>query len=377
MTAEHDFDWIVIGSGFGGSVSALRLAEKGYRVAVLEAGRRYRDEDFAKTTWNARRYYWLPRLGLKGIFRMTLFKDVFVVSGCGVGGGSLGYANTLYRPTEGSAFYRDPQWSELEDWESALAPHYETAEKMLGVTRYEGEGPADRVLREIAGELGVEDTYSTTRVGVFFGEPGKTVADPYFGGEGPPRAGCIRCGACMVGCRHNAKNTLPKNYLYFAERAGVQILPERTVAEVRPLGARRRQRRLRRDQRALRRVVRQGPPDADRQGRRRRRRPARHQPAAPALPDRRRAPPPLQAASATSCARTPRRSRPSPPRTTATTSRSRSRSPRASIPTPTRTSRTSPTAPAPTRSRSCSRSSAPPAASSPARSSRASGRGGR
>jgi cholesterol oxidase len=234
---EHDYDWIVIGSGFGGSVSAHRLAEKGYKVAVLEAGRRYRDEDFAKTTWNARRYYWLPRLGLKGIFRMTLFKDVFVVSGCGVGGGSLGYANTLYRPRPGSAFYRDPQWAGLDDWESALAPHYETAEKMLGVTRYEGEGPADTLLREIAGEMGVGDTYATTRVGVFFGEPGKTVPDPYFGGEGPPRAGCIRCGACMVGCRHNAKNTLVKNYLYFAERAGVEVMPERTVSEIRPLGA--------------------------------------------------------------------------------------------------------------------------------------------
>ena len=140
---------------------------------MLEAGRRYRDEDFAETTWNARRYYWLPRLGLRGIFRMTLFKDVFVVSGCGVGGGSLGYANTLYRPTPGSAFYRDPQWAELEDWESALAPHYDTAEQMLGVTQYEGEGPADRMLREIASEMGVEDTYSTTRVGVYFGEPGQ------------------------------------------------------------------------------------------------------------------------------------------------------------------------------------------------------------
>jgi cholesterol oxidase len=234
---RHDYDWIVVGSGFGGSVSALRLAEKGYRVGVLEAGRRYRDEDFAETTWNARRYYWLPRLGLKGIFRMTLFKDVFVVSGCGVGGGSLGYANTLYRPRPGSAFYRDPQWAELDDWERALTPHYDTAEQMLGVTTYEGEGPADTLLREIATEMGVEDSYSTTRVGVFFGEPGETVADPYFGGDGPPRAGCIRCGACMVGCRHNAKNTLPKNYLYFAERAGVEILPERTVADIAPLRA--------------------------------------------------------------------------------------------------------------------------------------------
>jgi cholesterol oxidase len=237
VSGEHDVDWLVIGSGFGGSVSALRLAEKGYRVAVVESGRRYEDEDFAKTTWNARRYYWLPRLGMRGIFRMTLFKDVFVVSGCGVGGGSLGYANTLYRPTPGSAFYRDPQWAELEDWESELEPHYDAAEHMLGVTQYEGEGPADRLLRELAEEMGVPETYSTTRVGVFFGEPGETVPDPYFGGEGPPRAGCIRCGACMVGCRYNAKNTLVKNYLWFAERNGVVIHPERTVADIRPLGA--------------------------------------------------------------------------------------------------------------------------------------------
>jgi cholesterol oxidase len=237
VSGEHDVDWLVIGSGFGGSVSALRLAEKGYRVAVLESGRRYEDEDFAKTTWNARRYYWLPRLGLRGIFRMTLFKDVFVVSGCGVGGGSLGYAQTLYRPQPGSAFYRDPQWAELEDWESELESHYDVAEQMLGVTQYEGEGPADRLLRELAEEMGVPETYSTTRVGVFFGEPGETVPDPYFGGEGPPRTGCIRCGACMVGCRYNAKNTLVKNYLWFAERMGVEIHPERTVADIRPLRA--------------------------------------------------------------------------------------------------------------------------------------------
>jgi cholesterol oxidase len=237
VSGGHDFDWLVIGSGFGGSVSALRLAEKGYRVAILESGRRYEDEDFAKTTWNARRYYWLPRLGLRGIFRMTLFKDVFVVSGCGVGGGSLGYANTLYRPQPGSAFYRDPQWADLEDWESALEPHYDTAEHMLGVTTYEGEGPADRLLRELADEMGVPETYSTTRVGVSFGPAGETVPDPYFGGEGPPRTGCIRCGACMVGCRYNAKNTLRKNYLWFAERNGVEVLPERTVSEIRPLGA--------------------------------------------------------------------------------------------------------------------------------------------
>jgi cholesterol oxidase len=234
---RFDFDWLVVGSGFGGSVSALRLSEKGYSVGVLECGRRFEDEDFAETTWNVWRYYWFPRLGMKGILRLTLFKDVFVASGCGVGGGSLGYANTLYRPRQDSMFYRDPQWAGLADWRAQLEPHYDEAERMLGVTTYEGEGPADRLLRELGDELGVPETYSTTRVGVYFGEPGKTVPDPYFSGEGPQRAGCIRCGACMVGCRHNAKNTLPKNYLWFAERNGVEIVPERTVVEVRPLGA--------------------------------------------------------------------------------------------------------------------------------------------
>jgi cholesterol oxidase len=228
-----DYDWIVIGSGFGGSVAALRLAEKGYRVAVLECGRRYRDEDFAESTWNLRRYYWMPKLGLRGIFRMTVFKDVFIVSGSGVGGGSLGYANTLYRARP--AFFRDPQWVELGEWESALEPHYETAEHMLGVTDYPLEGPADLLLKEYGEEIGVGDTYKHTRVGAFFGEPGKQVPDPYFGGEGPPRSGCVGCGSCMVGCRYNAKNTLVKNYLWFAEKLGVEILPERQVTDVRPV----------------------------------------------------------------------------------------------------------------------------------------------
>jgi cholesterol oxidase len=231
--ARLDYDWIVIGSGFGGSVAALRLAEKGYRVAVLECGRRYRDEDFAESTWNLRRYYWMPKLGLRGIFRMTVFKDVFIVSGSGVGGGSLGYANTLYRARP--AFFRDPQWGELGEWESALEPHYETAEHMLGVTDYPLEGPADLLLKEYGEEIGVGDTYTHTRVGAFFGEPGKQVPDPYFGGEGPARSGCVGCGSCMVGCRYNAKNTLVKNYLWFAERLGVEILPERQVTDVRPI----------------------------------------------------------------------------------------------------------------------------------------------
>jgi cholesterol oxidase len=232
---RYDYDWLVVGSGFGGSVAALRLAEKGYRVGVLECGRRFADADFARSAWNLRRYFWAPFIGLRGIFRMTLFKDVFIVSGSGVGGGSLTYANTLYRARP--AFFRDSQWADLAGWEAELAPHYETAEWMLGVTEYPDEGPADRLLSELGDELGVADTYKPTRVGVFFGDPGKEVADPYFGGQGPARSGCIQCGSCMVGCRYNAKNTLVKNYLWFAERLGAEVIPERLVTSVRPLGA--------------------------------------------------------------------------------------------------------------------------------------------
>jgi cholesterol oxidase len=231
---NYDYDWIVIGSGFGGSASALRLAEKGYRVGMLECGARFDDDDFAEKTSDARRYYWAPQIGLKGILRLTIFKDIFIGSGCGVGGGSLGYANTLYRALPG--FYANRQWSELADWERELAPHYDEAERMLGVVDYDEDTPADLLLKEFADSRGVGDTYRKTRVGVFLGEPGKTVPDPYFGGEGPERTGCIRCGECMVGCRHGAKNTLRKNYLWFAERLGVQILPERTVTDIRPIG---------------------------------------------------------------------------------------------------------------------------------------------
>ena len=230
---DHDYDWVVIGSGFGGSVSALRLAEKGHRVLVLESGARFEDDDFAEKTTDAKRYYWLPFLQMKGIFRLTLFKDVFIASGCGVGGGSLGYANTLYRPLPG--FYRNPQWSALADWSNELAPHYDTAERMLGVTTYDTDGPADKLLKEYGESIGVGGTYQRSRVGVFLGEPGKTVPDPYFGGEGPERTGCVKCGSCMLGCRYGAKNTLRKNYLWFAEQHGAQIEPERTVTDVRPL----------------------------------------------------------------------------------------------------------------------------------------------
>jgi cholesterol oxidase len=216
-------------------VSALRLAEKGYRVAVLECGRRYEDDDFAKSTWNWRRFLWLPAVGLRGILRISLFKDVTILSGAGVGGGSLVYANTLYRPPE--SFFGDEQWSELADWQAELEPFYELAERMLGAARVPKDDRGDEVLRAIAEELGVEDTHAKTTVGVFFGEPGEEAEDPYFDGEGPTRTGCIHCGACMVGCRPGAKNTLMKNYLYLAERRGVEVLPERLVTQIGPLGA--------------------------------------------------------------------------------------------------------------------------------------------
>lgn len=228
-------DWLIVGSGFGGSVAALRLAEKGYSVAVVESGRRYDDEDFAESTWQLRRYYWMPRIGLRGIFRMTPFKDVFIVSGSGVGGGSLGFANTLYRARP--AFFDHPQWAGLaEDWEGELTPHYDTAERMLGVTTYEGKGPADQILQNFAEEIGVGETWKNTRVGIYFGPAGEETDDPYFGGEGPRRTGCVRCGQCMLGCRYGAKNTLRKNYLWFAEKLGVRVHAERTVVDIRPLG---------------------------------------------------------------------------------------------------------------------------------------------
>jgi cholesterol oxidase len=235
---DFDFDWLVVGSGFGGSVSALRLAQKGYSVGVLECGRRFADHEFPRATADLKRYFWNPRLGMKGIFRLTTFKDVSVVSGCGVGGGSLGYANTLYVPPK--AFFEDPQWADMTDWESSLAPHYAEAQRMLGVVENPYEDPADQLLRELGEELGVGDTYKRTPVGVFFGaegQAGKTVPDPFFDGEGPERTGCRLCGRCMVGCPHGAKNTLVKNYLYLAEKLGARVTPERTVLDIRPLGA--------------------------------------------------------------------------------------------------------------------------------------------
>jgi cholesterol oxidase len=201
--SKFDHDVVVIGSGFGGSVSALRLTEKGYKVAVLEAGPRYRDEDFAKTSWNLRKFVWCPPLGLYGIQRVNVLKDSLILSGAGVGGGSLVYANTLYEPLD--AFYQDAQWAHISDWKSELAPYYDQAKRMLGVTIYPHVTPADRVIQEVADQMGVGGTFHHTPVGVIFGdEPGVNVGDPYFGGVGPDRNACLNCGECMTGCRHNA-----------------------------------------------------------------------------------------------------------------------------------------------------------------------------
>ena len=236
---KYDHDWILVGSGFGGSVSALRLAEKGYDVKVLECGRRFADEDFAETVGSQpHRYFWRPTMKLFGIFRMTFFKHITVLSGSGVGGGSLGYANTLYRARP--RFFSDKQWAGLEDWENVLQPHYDTAEYMLGVTEVPLHQPADDLIKGLAEDFGVADSYKKTRVAVYFGDRdkiGETVPDPYFDGEGPPRAACMACGQCMTGCRHNAKNTLVKNYLWFAEKLGVKIDPMRTVTDVKPIRA--------------------------------------------------------------------------------------------------------------------------------------------
>lgn len=231
-SAVANYDVIVVGSGFGGSVAALRLTEKGYRVAVLEAGRRFADQEFAETSWDLRRYLWAPRLGCFGIQRVHLLRDVMILAGAGVGGGSLVYANTLYRPLE--PFYTDRQWAHITDWEAELAPHYDQASRMLGVATNPTITPSDEVMRKVAADLGVADTFRPTPVGVYFGKPGETVDDPYFGGVGPRRTGCTECGSCMTGCRVGAKNTLVKNYLYLAERAGARVFPLTTVTAVRP-----------------------------------------------------------------------------------------------------------------------------------------------
>ena len=227
-----DYDVIVIGSGFGGSVTALRLTEKGYRVGVLEAGARFDESSYPATSWDVRKFLFAPALGCYGIQRLDVLKDCLILSGAGVGGGSLVYANTLYEPLD--AFYSDPSWSAIADWRAELSPYFDQAKRMLGVVTNPTMSPSDEVMRAVADEMGVGDTFRLTPVGVYFGAPGQTAPDPYFGGAGPDRRGCIECGECMTGCRHHAKNTLPKNYLYLAERAGAVVHPLTTVTRVAP-----------------------------------------------------------------------------------------------------------------------------------------------
>ena len=231
---NRDFDVLVIGSGFGGSVSALRLTEKGYRVAVLEAGRRFEDKDFPKTSWRLSRFLFFPRLGLRGIQRIHALPDVLILAGAGVGGGSLVYANTLYIPPD--TYFNDKQWSHITNWKEELLPWYDQASRMLGVAENPYFSPSDQAMKEVAIEMGVGHTFKMAPLGVYFGEGhGIKSADPFFGGVGPERTGCHQCGGCMTGCRHGAKNTLPKNYLGLAEKAGAKVFAEHTVTKIEEL----------------------------------------------------------------------------------------------------------------------------------------------
>jgi cholesterol oxidase len=227
------YDYVIIGSGFGGSVSAMRLSEKGYSVLVLEKGKRFADKDFAKSNWQYWKYVWMPAIRAYGILQISILKGVMVLHGAGVGGGSLGYANVLEIPSDET--FATPAWNQNVKWGEMLKEHYATARKMLGAARNPKLWKADNLLKQMAEERGMGHTFRATDVGGYFGEAGVTVPDPFFGGEGPERAGCQHCGGCMVGCRYNAKNTLPKNYLYFAEKNGAEVKAEVEVTDVRPL----------------------------------------------------------------------------------------------------------------------------------------------
>jgi len=233
MQLKETYDFVIIGSGFGGSVSALRLAEKGYSVLVIEKGKKFNSDDFAQTNWNLRRWLWIPGLKFFGIQKLNFMRHISAMSGVGVGGGSLVYANTLPQPKP--AFFNQGSWAGLADWEKELAPFYDMALKMLGATENPVLAESDRAMQKLAIKIGKSENFSPTIVAVYFGEPDVTVKDPYFDGKGPDRTGCIHCGACMTGCRHNAKNTLDKNYLHLAQQLGVTILPEHEVTSVKPL----------------------------------------------------------------------------------------------------------------------------------------------
>jgi cholesterol oxidase len=229
------YDYVIVGSGFGGSVSAMRLAEKGYKVIILERGMRIEDEDFPKTNWQLSKYLWMPGIGLKGFMELSLLPDVLVMRWSGVGGGSLGYANVLVEPDD--LMFENPAWRNLGDWRVLLRPHYAIAKRMLGRNLVPHLTPADEVMRKVAERLDRGATFSPVNVGVYFGNPGEETPDPYFEGEGPDRVGCIYCGACMIGCRYNSKNSLPKNYLFFAEKNGVEVRSLAHVLDVIPVGS--------------------------------------------------------------------------------------------------------------------------------------------
>ena len=232
--ATRDFDVVVIGSGFGGSVAALRLTEKNYKVAILEAGKRFSDKDFPKTSWRLRKFLFMPRLGLNGIQRIHVLPDVLVLAGAGVGGGSLVYANTLYKPP--ASYFEDKQWRDITNWDQELSPWYDQASRMLGVAQNPYFSASDKAMKQVADQMGVGHTFKLAPLGVYFGDGvGVKSKDPFFGGVGPDRSGCLQCGACMTGCRHNAKNTLPKNYLGLAESAGAKVFPEHTVTKIEQL----------------------------------------------------------------------------------------------------------------------------------------------
>lgn len=231
MNNNYDYDVIIIGSGFGGSVSALRLAEQGLKVAVLEQGRRHTAEDLNLASQSALKLNWAPKLGLKGVLAQDVFQHLGVVRGIGVGGGSLVYAAVLLKP--GQRFYQDPTWKNLsQDWEVELQPFYQKAEKMLGVQLNPNQGLQDQWLEQTAKNMNAHESYGQVPQGIYFGDSTQYVADPLLNGQGPERIGCNLCGNCITGCAQGAKNSLDKNYLYLAEKLGVHIIAETKVTHI-------------------------------------------------------------------------------------------------------------------------------------------------